>query len=68
MDVGRDGGKAESDAPVQGGTHAWTQKVPNSVHFKTLKGPTAQEFWVCCSVGREPMPLRELLPKEGVIS
>lgn len=69
MDVGGDGGKVESNAPVQGGTHAWTQKVTNSKHFKALKGPTAQEFfWVCCSVEREPMPPGELLPKEDVIS
>lgn len=39
MGVGRDGEKAESGAPVQGGTHAWAERVPTNKHLRALKGP-----------------------------
>lgn len=47
MGVGRNGKKAESDALVQGETHALAQGVPTNKHGRSLKLPAAQEgLWL----------------------
>ena len=47
MGVGRDGEKAESDAPVQGGMHVWAQRVPTNKHRRSLKAllPSFAKVW-----------------------
>ena len=43
MGVGRDGEKAESDAPVWGKMHAGAERVPTNKHRRSLKAPLPPE-------------------------